>query len=392
MEISDGYFYLNWAPTALNDDFALAESLGLANEGAVRGNTLGATVDPREPNASAGACICGRSIWYAWVAPGSGRWTFDTVGSDFNTVLGIYVGQALENLSEQAWSGDVGDAPPHMNPGNILLFASSVSFEATQGQTYYVQVSGSGRSGNGGALYDPQVGAFNAGRLMLHWAPTPSNDDYGAGESLGEPLFGQVERTTRGATWDWQSTVSGRTGRMYVPEVWFLWRAPSDATVTFDTLGSALDTQLGVYVPNQFGQPVEVAFNDDADEKAGLLTSRATFAATIGVMYYIGVGSPFDHPGTFTLNWTAAAHTPTPSVTLTPSPTPTPTEMPTPVVCVGDCDGSVSVTVDELVRGVNIALGSADIHDCVAFDIDHDNQVTVDELVAAVNRALNGCG
>lgn len=60
-------------------------------------------------------------------------------------------------------------------------------------------------------------------------------------------------------------------------------------------------------------------------------------------------------------------------------------------VCPGDCDGSADVTVSELVRGVNIALGALPLSACSAFDRDADGQVAVSELVAAVNAALNGC-
>lgn len=59
--------------------------------------------------------------------------------------------------------------------------------------------------------------------------------------------------------------------------------------------------------------------------------------------------------------------------------------------CVGDCTGDRNVTVDELVRGVNIALGSLSVTECSAFDRDGNGEVTVDELVAGVNNALSGC-
>jgi hypothetical protein len=41
---------------------------------------------------------------------------------------------------------------------------------------------------------------------------------------------------------------------------------------------------------------------------------------------------------------------------------------------------------------VNIALGSARIEDCAAFDATGEGQVTIDEILAAVNNALYGCG
>ncbi|MBI3783286.1 MAG: hypothetical protein HY270_07780 [Deltaproteobacteria bacterium] len=59
--------------------------------------------------------------------------------------------------------------------------------------------------------------------------------------------------------------------------------------------------------------------------------------------------------------------------------------------CTGDCNGSGDVTVDELVVGVNIALGNAMLDACPAFDSNHDDSVTIDELISAVKFALNEC-
>jgi hypothetical protein len=81
--------------------------------------------------------------------------------------------------------------------------------------------------------------------------------------------------------------------------------------------------------------------------------------------------------------------TPTPTVVDTNTPTPAPTA--TSIACVGDCDGGGTVTVDELIRGVNIALGASTISRCRAMDPNGDDDVTVDELIRAVNGALNGC-
>ncbi len=61
-----------------------------------------------------------------------------------------------------------------------------------------------------------------------------------------------------------------------------------------------------------------------------------------------------------------------------------------PAPCIGDCDGDFAVTIDELVRGIGVALGSP-TGDCEALDGTGDGRVTVAELVAAVGRALDGC-
>ncbi len=59
--------------------------------------------------------------------------------------------------------------------------------------------------------------------------------------------------------------------------------------------------------------------------------------------------------------------------------------------CAGDCEGSRSVTIDELVSCVGIALGTDAIGTCDACDVDGSTSVSIAELIAAVNAALDGC-
>ncbi len=84
---------------------------------------------------------------------------------------------------------------------------------------------------------------------------------------------------------------------------------------------------------------------------------------------------------------TEACETPTPTSTPTPTPTETPMHR-----CAGDCDGDKTVSVDELVTAVAIALGQEPLAACDAADSDADGTVTVAEVVGAVQRALAGCG
>jgi hypothetical protein len=79
--------------------------------------------------------------------------------------------------------------------------------------------------------------------------------------------------------------------------------------------------------------------------------------------------------------------TPTPTNTPTPIDTPTPTPPP----CVGDCDGSGDVTVNELIIMVNIALRNTPLSACMAGDADGSGDITINEIIAAVNHVLNGC-
>lgn len=58
-------------------------------------------------------------------------------------------------------------------------------------------------------------------------------------------------------------------------------------------------------------------------------------------------------------------------------------------VLVGDCNRNGTVSIDELIRGVNIALGTADVSECTPFDRIADGKVTVNELVRGVGNALS---
>jgi hypothetical protein len=59
--------------------------------------------------------------------------------------------------------------------------------------------------------------------------------------------------------------------------------------------------------------------------------------------------------------------------------------------CVGDCNGDGAVSINELIVGVDIALGQAPPSACPAVDVNGDGAVSINELIAAVGAALNGC-
>ncbi|HVN88071.1 MAG TPA: hypothetical protein VMW17_24780 [Candidatus Binatia bacterium] len=113
-------------------------------------------------------------------------------------------------------------------------------------------------------------------------------------------------------------------------------------------------------------------------------TVHDTFATT-----QVPTQSPMDRPteDTTAPPTSSPNFSPTGTVTATPSVTATWTV----AICVGDCDANRSVTVDELVVGVNIAIGKLAPDFCPAFDCNDDKRVTVDCLVKAVKASLDGC-
>jgi len=60
-------------------------------------------------------------------------------------------------------------------------------------------------------------------------------------------------------------------------------------------------------------------------------------------------------------------------------------------LCVGDCDGDGAISIDELITGVNIALGRDGLSSCPDFDVDHDGSVQISELLGAVRGSVEGC-
>jgi hypothetical protein len=47
--------------------------------------------------------------------------------------------------------------------------------------------------------------------------------------------------------------------------------------------------------------------------------------------------------------------------------------------------------VDELITGVNIALGDEFLGRCFRLDLNRDATISVDEILKAVNEALHAC-
>ncbi len=59
--------------------------------------------------------------------------------------------------------------------------------------------------------------------------------------------------------------------------------------------------------------------------------------------------------------------------------------------CGGDCSGDGQVTVDELLKLVNITLSALPLSACQSGDRNRDGAVTIGEILAAVNSALANC-
>ncbi|MGC8829233.1 MAG: S8 family serine peptidase [Verrucomicrobiia bacterium] len=119
-----------------NDNFS--NRLLLSGEtNIIQASNNGATREPQEPFHCGNAG--GKSIWFRWIAPTSGRFTVSTVGSDFDTLLAIYTGGSLTTLSPVASNDDA-------QPG---IRTSLLWFDATKNTEYQIAIDGfNGASGN----------------------------------------------------------------------------------------------------------------------------------------------------------------------------------------------------------------------------------------------------
>ena len=126
------FYRLTPAPT--NDYFASRIPLAGSFVTVSTANFL-ATKEPGEQNHAANAG--GKSLWWSWTALASGNVTISTIGSGFDTLLAVYAGNSIAQLSPIAMDDDSG--------GNLT---SSVSFIAVPNVTYQIAVDGyNGASG-----------------------------------------------------------------------------------------------------------------------------------------------------------------------------------------------------------------------------------------------------
>ncbi|MDH4374135.1 MAG: trypsin-like peptidase domain-containing protein [Verrucomicrobiota bacterium] len=246
-----------------NDNFSAAQTLS-GDQGSIAGNTANASRETGEPDHGQGG---GRnSIWYQWTASFSGVVTFETAGSDFDTTLGVYQGNAVNQLLRIAGNDDF----------ELGQTSSRVGFLVTTGTRYHIGVDG--RDGAQGGL-------------QLSWHPggtatPPLNDLFtDAARTVG---FGGVYRASnRGYTRELlEPAHAGGSGQR---SAWWRWTAPISGPTVINTLDSSFDTLLAVYIGNSVSTLRRVAENDDIDPILDNVQSEVNFGASAGVTYYIAV-------------------------------------------------------------------------------------------------------
>src|SRR5262245_17035402 len=122
----------------------------------------------------------------------------------------------------------------------------------------------------------------------------------------------------------------------------------------------------------------------------GMALSRQSTTGEDSTAFVLAAPAPRNNAGQAGSLGTCPGGVATPTPT-TGAPQGTPTATVSLGFCVGDCDEDHMVSVGELVRGVNISLGTQALSSCEEFDCRGNGMVPVNCLVQAVNGALNGC-
>jgi subtilisin family serine protease len=124
------------APPPGNDHFAAATQI-ISLPHFCQASNQGATTEPGEPQH--GGKSGGSSVWWRWTATTSGIVTVSTLGSAFDTLIGVYQGASLSNLTEIVGNDDL----QRRHRGSFARF------NAAAGQIYNIAVDGfNGAHGN----------------------------------------------------------------------------------------------------------------------------------------------------------------------------------------------------------------------------------------------------
>lgn len=118
-----------------NDNFA-SRTVLTGSTNVVTANNTFASKESGEPNHAGNSG--GKSLWWAWTAPSNGVVTITTDGSSFDTLLAVYTGTIVSNLTQVAANND-----------DSRGVTSRVKFATTAGTQYQIAVDGNfGASGS----------------------------------------------------------------------------------------------------------------------------------------------------------------------------------------------------------------------------------------------------
>lgn len=276
-----------------NDNFNTPLTL-LGQSGEVSGTNVGGTKEPGEPVHAFNPG--GSSVWYKYVATGTGALTLYMSQNEFDTLLAAYMGNSVSTLKLVAANDD------YSSPTSGGIYSYMV-FGVESGKTYYFALDGKKRDG-----VPTQTGSFIMG---YHFRTSPTNNNFVKASTAAFAGFVGTARytgTNAGATKE--AGEPNHAGNAGGKSVWFEW-TNNDAhrrTFTFTIDGRSLgdpavriNTAFAIYTGLSVNGLTQIASTQ------GMGESRLVLDAAPGTTYYLAVdgvdtgsGVPM---GTFTLTF-----------------------------------------------------------------------------------------
>jgi secreted trypsin-like serine protease len=139
-----------------NDSFSALNAPACPVDTIPTANTF-ATKEASEPNHASNAG--GGSQWWRFTAPSNGTMHISTLGSEFDTILGVYTGASVGALVAVASNDDINGSSERRSRVNVA---------ATAGTTYHIAVDGYNHADGGG----PERGRV---RFNFSFDPTSGN-------------------------------------------------------------------------------------------------------------------------------------------------------------------------------------------------------------------------
>ena len=205
-----------------NDDWAGARLMP-GQSGSLTDTNSGATSEPGEPGAEYGSGVATK--WFRFSPTSNGSVTIDTRNSNFDTVLGVYTGDAVNALNRVTANDDA-------SFDGVRTLQSRVTFTVTAGTDYWVRVNS----------YWSTTGA-----IVLNWdleatctPGTVPNDDLCSATAFNGATDTDTVDTTNA------TTETGEPGSG-TRSVWYTYTPSADGELTITRSGLAAETWIDVY-------------------------------------------------------------------------------------------------------------------------------------------------
>lgn len=265
-----------------NDNFEDAKELTNPLPIEVPATNVEATKESGESISFFGA---GHSVWFEWEATATEWVTIGACGSDFSTVIGVFTGNDVANLTRIV-SGNSAEGP------HCPYREREYTFRASAGSAYVIGVDGN----SFGFPEAPAPSVEGAVALRIESTPPPDNDDFASPADLtstGKIYDFEPENRfyfARLEGYNWTATKEAgepdHEGDPGGASVWYEWTAPATGTLRMSACCFAFPV-VGIYTGDSVDALTEVPTQSE-------FPPELTAQVTGGQSYRIAVDGRFD--------------------------------------------------------------------------------------------------